>query len=180
MKYQMNAIEQAKFAKEKRIDELCGRTDNLLREIILEVLEQTDEEVSRQRDEIIALKGEIERLQAYGRRLSKTLGAWHDHLRSCDLTKPQPCTRFRNAGMVEWIAKLSEETDEVIQEAKKVYALEKADEDGVEYAEVPLAEELTDVITVCVSWLHALGYDEYLRGEVQKCVNEKNKAREYF
>ena len=82
--------------------------------------------------------------------------------------------------MVEWIAKLSEETDEVIQEAKKVYALEKADEDGVEYAEVPLAEELTDVITVCVSWLHALGYDEYLRGEVQKRVNEKNKARGYF
>ena len=64
-------------------------------------------------------------------------------------TQPQPCTRFWNAGTVEWIAKLSEETNEVIQEAKKVYGLEKADEDGVEYAgciedaEVTLAEELT-------------------------------------
>lgn len=100
-------------------------------------------------------------------------------------TQPQPCTRFWNAGTVEWIAKLSEETNEVIQEAKKVYALEKADEDGVEYAgcigdaEVTLAEELTDVITVCTSWLHALGYDEYLRGEVQKRVNEKNRERGY-
>lgn len=103
-----------------------------------------------------------------------------------DMTKPQPCTKFRGAQTVEWMAKLSEETNEVIQEAKKVYALEKADEYGVEYAgcigdaEVPLAEELTDVITVCVSWLHALGYDEYLRGEVQRRVNEKNKARGYF
>lgn len=106
--------------------------------------------------------------------------------REIDTTKPQPCTRFCNAGTVEWIAKLMEETNEAIQEAKKVYALEKADEDGAEYAgcigdaEVTLAEELTDVITVCVSWLHALGYDEYLRGEVQKRVNEKNKKRGYF
>ena len=122
---------------------------------------------------IIQLEAENEEL----RRENKRMG---------EVIKPQPCTRFRNAGTVEWIAKLSEETNEVIQEAKKVYALEKADKDGVEYAgcigdaEVLLAEELTDVITVCVSWLHALGYDEYLRGEVQKRVNEKNKERGYF
>ena len=103
-----------------------------------------------------------------------------------DMTIPQPCTRFRNAGTVEWIAKLMEETNEAIQEAKKVYVLEKADADGVEYAgcigdaEVTLAEELTDVITVCVSWLHALGYDEYLRSEVQKRINEKNHRRGYW
>ena len=102
------------------------------------------------------------------------------------MTRPQPCTRFRNAGTVEWIAKLMEETNEAIQEAKKVYVLEKADADGVEYAgcigdaEVTLAEELTDVITVCVSWLHALGYDEYLRSEVQKRINEKNHRRGYW
>ena len=35
------------------------------------------------------------------------------------------------------------------------------------------AQRGTDVITVCVSWLHALGYDEYLRGEVQRIVNNK-------
>ena len=106
--------------------------------------------------------------------------------RIVDMTRPQPCVRFRNAGTVEWIAKLMEETNEAIQEAKKVYALEKADTDGLEYAgciedaEVALAEELTDVITVCVSWLHALGYDEYLRGDVQKRINDKNRRRGYW
>lgn len=101
------------------------------------------------------------------------------------MIKPIPCKKFRGASTVAWMAKLSEETNEVIQEAKKVYTLEKADEDGTEYvgcigdAEVPLAEELTDVITLCISWLYALGYDEYLRGEVQKRVNEKNRMRGY-
>ena len=52
----------------------------------------------------------------------------------------------------------------------------EADDDDVER----LAEELTDVITLCTSWLYAIGYDEYLRGELQRRVNEKNKARGYF
>ena len=43
-----------------------------------------------------------------------------------------------------------------------------------------LAEELTDVITVCVSWLDADGWDEEARGELQREVNEKNKKRGYF
>ena len=94
-------------------------------------------------------------------------------------TQPQPCTRFWNAGTVEWIAKLSEETNEVVQAALKVRRLAEVD-GNFHDAEVNLAEELTDVITVCTSWLHALGYDKYLRGEVQKRVNEKNKARGYF
>ena len=43
-----------------------------------------------------------------------------------------------------------------------------------------LAEELTDVIHVCVSWLDAEGWDEEARGELHRYVNEKNKARGYF
>ena len=43
-----------------------------------------------------------------------------------------------------------------------------------------IAEELTDVITVCVSWLDTLGYDETARERLQAQVNEKNKARGYF
>ena len=115
---------------------------------------------------IIQLEAENEEL----RRENKRMG---------EVIKPQPCTRFRNAGTVEWIAKLMEETNEAIQEAVKVSRLAEVD-GNFHDAEVDLAEELTDVITVCVSWLHALGYDEYLRGEVQKRVNEKNKARGYF
>lgn len=48
------------------------------------------------------------------------------------------------------------------------------------HAKDRLAEELTDVITVCTSWLYALGYDEEQRGEVQRRVNEKNRERGYF
>ena len=51
--------------------------------------------------------------------------------------------------------------------------IERADEEA-------LAEKLTDVITVCVSWLDALGYDEEMRGELHRRVNEKNKKRGHF
>ena len=99
-------------------------------------------------------------------------------------TQPQPCTKFHNATITEWIAKLDEETHEAVQEAvclsRLVSADGEEDEEEIDAVEDRLALELTDVITVCVSWLHALGYDEYLRGEVQKRVNEKNKARGYF
>ena len=101
-----------------------------------------------------------------------------------DMTKPQPCTVFQYApktaaSTLAWVAKLNEETNEAIREAVKVSRLAEVD-GNFHDAEVDLAEELTDVITVCTSWLHALGYDEYLRGEVQKRVNEKNKKRGYF
>ena len=101
-----------------------------------------------------------------------------------DMTKPQPCTVFQYApktaaSTLAWVAKLNEKTNEAIREAVKVSRLAEVDENFHD-AEVDLAEELTDVITVCTSWLHALGYDEYLRGEVQKRINEKNKARGYF
>ena len=97
-----------------------------------------------------------------------------------DMTKPQPCTvKFRDADAFDWTAKLIEETDEAVHEAIKVSRLAEVD-GNFHDAEVDLAEELTDVITVCTSWLHALGYDEYLRGEVQRRVNEKNKDRGYF
>ena len=103
-----------------------------------------------------------------------------------DMTKPQPCTKYRDAATTEWVAKLCEETTEVIQEA--VILEDCADEVGTvdhdAYGIVDvkkrLATELTDVITLCTSWLYAIGYDEYLRGELQRRVNEKNKARGYF
>ena len=94
-----------------------------------------------------------------------------------DMTKPQPCTKFRNAGIVDWAAKLNKEVYEVIRGAAYIERLaDEADDDDVER----LAEELTNVITVCTSWLDALGYDEEKRGELQRLVNEKNKKRGYF
>ena len=72
-----------------------------------------------------------------------------ENKREPDMTKPQPCTRFRDAGTVEWIAKLVEEAHEVVQEAQIVAQLEKADEEALSTvlweARKRLAMELTDV-----------------------------------
>ena len=92
-----------------------------------------------------------------------------------DMTKPQPCTKFRDAERMAWIAKLVEETNEVVQEAESI------EENWCSVSATDrLAIELTDIITVCVSWLDALGYDEEARGELHRRVNEKNKDRGYF
>ena len=101
-----------------------------------------------------------------------------------DMTKPQPCTKYRDAERMEWIAKLIEETYEVVQEAQIVAQLEKADEEALSIvlweARERLAMELTDVKTLCESWLYAEGWDEEERGELQRLVNEKNRERGYF
>lgn len=101
-----------------------------------------------------------------------------------DMTKPQPCTKYRDAERMAWIAKLVEETHEVVQEVQIVAQLEKADEETLSTvlweARKRLAMELTDVKTLCESWLYAEGWGEEERDEFQKLVNEKNKERGYF
>lgn len=95
-----------------------------------------------------------------------------------NVIKPIPCVKFRNASTKEWMEKLAEETEEVLGEADLI----NLDLDGIirnRQVNVHLAEELTDVITVCVSWLDALGYDEDERDEWQRRVNEKNRLRGY-
>lgn len=87
---------------------------------------------------------------------------------------PVPCRKFRGASTLEWVAKLAEETQEVIAEANVLEA-------GADvYVKNKLSEELTDVITICVSWLDTLGYDEAARERLQERVNEKNRKRGYF
>lgn len=93
--------------------------------------------------------------------------------RIVDMTRPQPCVRFRNAGMVEWIAKLMEETNEAIQEAHTFSQFKRKS------SRERLAMKLTDVVHVCVSWLNADDWDEAARGELHRIVNEKNKERGY-
>lgn len=115
-----------------------------------------------------------------------------ENKREPDMTKPQPCTKFQGAQTAEWIAKLVEETHEVIQEvvqeAQIVAQLEKADKEADKEAlsavlwkaRKRLAMELTDVKTLCESWLYAEGWDGEERGELQREVNEKNYGRGYF
>lgn len=111
-----------------------------------------------------------------------------DNKQDPDMTKPQPCTKYRDAGTVEWIAKLMEETNEAVQEAYTVSQLVQSNKkfpceamnEVVQGARERLAMELTDVIHVCVSWLNAEGWDEEARGELHRRVNEKNRERGYF
>ena len=97
--------------------------------------------------------------------------------RIVDMTRPQPCNMFDVADAEAWGRELSKCVYEVIKDM--IYmdqffdCIERADEED-------LAEKLTDVITVCTSWIDALGYDEVKRGELQERVNEKNKARGYW
>lgn len=105
-----------------------------------------------------------------------------------DMTKPQPCTKYRDAERMAWIAKIVEETHEVIQEAYTVSQLEQtrkkapceAMDEVLQNARERLAIELTDVVHVCVSWLNAEGWDEEARGDLHRLVNEKNRERGYF
>jgi hypothetical protein len=43
-----------------------------------------------------------------------------------------------------------------------------------------MAEEITDIITVCTSWLEAVGYDANERRRLCKAVNLKNQSRGYL
>ena len=43
-----------------------------------------------------------------------------------------------------------------------------------------MAEEITDIITVCTSWLESNGYDLNERKRLFKAVNIKNQGRGYF
>ena len=125
----------------------------------------------------------VHELEEENKRL-KGLLEEQDNKQEPDTTKPQPCTKFRHAERMAWIAKLVEETHEVVQEAQIVAQLEKADEEALSTilweARKRLAMELTDVKTLCESWLYADGWDKEERDELQRLVNEKNRERGYF
>ena len=98
-----------------------------------------------------------------------------------NMTRPQPYTKFCDAKITAWIAKLSEETNEVMRDAAHIELIaDEADDEDKSSLATCLAIDLTDVIHVCVSWIAALGFNEEARGDLHRMVNEKNKARGYF
>lgn len=98
-----------------------------------------------------------------------------------NMMRPQPCRKFKMISTADWVAKLMEEVVEVAHIAAgnaELYVRDWLDDEDM--LADKLGEELTDVITVCTSWLDAFGYDEVARGKLQERVNEKNKARGYW
>ena len=91
---------------------------------------------------------------------------------------PRPVVRDGNGKLTEdyssrdWYLKLQEEIFEAIENVTDA-------ETGLSDKK-SIAEEIADVITVCISWLETLGYDEEKRSEIFAAVNEKNEKRGYF
>lgn len=157
------------FAENKRLKDMCLHVEESFRAVVNEIWAQANK--------IDQLQSENEELKRENEQLKPGVDT------DVDMTKPQPCTKYRNAERMAWIAKLIEETHEVVQEAQIVAQLEKADEEVLSTvlweARKRLAMELTDVKTLCESWLYAEGWNDDERGELQRLVNEKNRERGY-
>ena len=88
---------------------------------------------------------------------------------------PSPCVRvgerdLKDCSSKEWFLKIGEELFEAV-EAKAMQRQYPSLYEGA------LAEELMDIITVCRSYLHALGYDgDKLENLVIK-IDDKNRER---
>lgn len=98
-----------------------------------------------------------------------------------NMMRPQPCRKFKMISTADWVTKLMEEVVEVVHIAADNAELDVRDWlDDEDMLADKLGEELTDVITVCTSWLDAFGYDEVARGKLQERVNEKNRSQGYW
>lgn len=87
----------------------------------------------------------------------------------------------------DWLAKLKEEVSEVELEINRLggdFDLRKYDaaiNSGEDTKAINrLGEEITDLSTVCASFLNWLGWTIYGRAQLQARVNEKNKRRGYW
>ena len=83
----------------------------------------------------------------------------------------------------DWYLKLQEEIFEVMDNVQifNQFCVEYGENDKSSInAKNMTAEKIADIITVCISWLESLGYDEEKRSELFASVNEKNEKRGYF
>ena len=103
----------------------------------------------------------------------RQLAEWLKKLKNVQNVLPRPVVRDGNGKLTkdyssrDWYLKLQEEIFEVADMAKL-------------YNKNCAAKEIADVITVCISWLETLGYDEEKRSELFTAVNMKNEKRGYF
>ncbi len=98
---------------------------------------------------------------------------------------PRPVIRDKSGKLIkdytprDWYLKLPEKYFEIVAEFHDEFL--KYNDVGLKNALFSeTAEKLADVITVCISYLESLGYDENKRSELFAKVNEKNEKRGYF
>ena len=83
----------------------------------------------------------------------------------------------------EWFLKIAEEVFEAHAVAKETRTYSQKNDGTIIVKRENLdrlAEELTDVITVCTSFLNAIGFDQDARAYLQRKVNQKNLMRGYM
>ena len=103
---------------------------------------------------------------------TKAQGEFDFNVKTWYIPLPRPVVRDKSGKLVkdysprDWYLKLQEE----IFETMEIGVFE--DED--------VAEEIADIITVCISCLNSIGYDEKKRSEIFAKVNMKNEKRGYF
>ena len=94
-----------------------------------------------------------------------------DLLKDVKSILPRPVIRDKNGKLTrdystrDWFLKLQEEIFEAFEESNDKY---------INHYEV------ADIITVCISYLNAIGYNEKMRSELFRRVNEGNEKRGYF
>ena len=100
---------------------------------------------------------------------------------------PRPVIRDGNGKLIkdytprDFYLKLQEEFFEVVDKYRGEFDFcNDFDFDEEDFLFTKTAEKIADVITVCISYLNAIGYDEKGRSEIFRRVNEKNEKRGYF
>ena len=99
---------------------------------------------------------------------------------------PEPCTKFKDASLKEWVAKLNEEVAEVVE---AMYELEALKNKGILFPdtlseikskEKNLSREMVDVSTVIRSMQYAYGFTDKEIADMQEWVNAHNRERGYM
>lgn len=155
--------------KLKSLPEPCTKFDNAsIKEWIAKLNEEVGEVVEALYDVQEPLK-ELIKLRAENKKINEEYQRLEHELDTVKDARPAPCTKFRDASKKEWVAKLSEETGEVIE---ALYNPTVSREDCL--------REMVDVAAVARSMAYATGYtlDEW--EEMQRWVNDNNRRRGYM
>jgi len=143
-------------------------------------------------DRVNELKAENESLKEQNKQLVAAHDVLLDLLETLKAGLPNPCDNDGKVDVLgytlnDWLGKISEEVSEIKLEVNKLgcgFDLRKY-EDAINSGEDTkainrLGEEITDLSTVCASFLNWLGWTIYGRAQLQKKVNEKNRKRGYY
>ena len=99
---------------------------------------------------------------------------------------PEPCTKFNNASIKEWIAKLNEEVAEVVEAMYDLESLQNCNTittdmlSKIKEKRNKIVREFVDVATVIRSMEDAARFTDTEIAHMQRWVNRHNRGRGYM